>query len=614
MTSMKSTPDMNDSNDMNDMNDSNDSNEMLDQHESLAAPDGARPAAAPGREGSPLASLLSRIHGVRRRRAVVRTVVGLSILGLAIAAAVAGLFLVDWNFSLSRLWRLSLLAAAIAAVAWVCVSRVRPWLTVRESDLDLAMLVEREQGIDSDLVAALQFEQPGSGGWGSDVLRSAVVDYVADFGETWSIPTRVPQAALVRRLGWLAAAVAGIAAAALLRPDFATVFLNRMLLGGMHYPTKTRIESLAIGGERVEFAAGRAAVVKTPLGQPLDVAVGLAGRIPESGRVRLTQIDDGTEASLELAADPARSAGAFAARLPKLTHSVRAEVFVGDAWSDPIVVEVVPLPIIEAEVSVAPPDYAQAASLDEPLPAGARQVAVLEGSAVGVSVSCPNKKLRSAVVVVGSEEYPLVEQASPAGAPRWMLPAAGSPLAAIAKPMAVEVRVIDEDGLAPATPVTLVIRVKPDARPRVAAEMLTTVVLPTGSPRLSWRVADDHGIRAVVVVLEPVTAAGETEATSIAVAPMPPAGWIAGDRLPLEGSVRVPLAALGLKKGDQVRVTLTATDYRGSGKGQTSSSEPIVLDITDVSGILAALSETDERSAKQLETIIERQLGVGGTR
>ena len=78
--------------------------------------------------------------------------------------------------------------------------------------------------------------------------------------------------------------------------------------------------------------------------------------------------------------------------------------------------------------------------------------------------------------------------------------------------------------------------------------------------------------------------------------------------------MRVPLAALGLRKGDQVRVTLTATDYRGSGKGQTSSSEPIMLDITDESGILAALSETDERSAKQLETIIERQLGVGGTR
>jgi hypothetical protein len=76
----------------------------------------------------------------------------------------------------------------------------------------------------------------------------------------------------------------------------------------------------------------------------------------------------------------------------------------------------------------------------------------------------------------------------------------------------------------------------------------------------------------------------------------------------------VPLAGLGLKKGDQVRVTLKATDYRGSADGQTASSEPIVIDITDEAGILAALSEADDRSAKQIETIIERQLGVGGTR
>lgn len=588
-------------------------NEMTDQHESIATPGAARSAAQSG--GAPaLAPLRSRINGVRRRRAAVRMAVGLSILGLSIVTALAGLFLIDWIFSLSRPGRLGLVLSAVAAVAWVGFKRVRPWLTVRESDLDLAMLVERQEGIDSDLVAALQFENPGSGGWGSDDLRSAVVDYVADFGKTWSIPTRVPQAALVRRLAWLAAAVAGLAAAAVLRPDFATAFVNRMLLGGMHYPTKTRIESLAVGGEPVDHARGGVAVVKTPLGRPLDIAVGLAGRIPASGRVRLVRIDDGTEVNLELLPDPSRPSGGFMARLPKLTDSVRAEVFAGDAWTDPIVVQVVPLPIIDAEVSATPPGYARAAGADEPLPAGSRQVTVLEGSAVGVSVSCANKKLRSVVVVVGGEEYPLVETAAPKGTPMWTLPAAGSPLAAVAKPTAVEIRVVDEDGLAPATPVTIAIRVKPDARPRVAAEMLTTTVLPTGAPRLSWRVADDHGIREVAVVLEPVTAAGEAAAKSIAVVSMPPAGWIAGDELPLEGSVRVPLAALGLTKGDQVRVTLKATDYRGAGKGQSSTSEPIVLDITDEAGILAALSETDERSAKQLETIIERQLGVGGSR
>jgi hypothetical protein len=151
-------------------------------------------------------------------------------------------------------------------------------------------------------------------------------------------------------------------------------------------------------------------------------------------------------------------------------------------------------------------------------------VTVLEGSAVGVRVACANKKLRSAAVVVGGEDYPLVEARSPAAPAAaqstWVLPAAGSPLAAVAKPTAVEIRVIDEDGLAPATPVTLAIRVKPDARPRVAAEMLTTTVLPTGSPRLSYRVADDHGIREIAVVLEPVTTAGEAAAKSITVAPL----------------------------------------------------------------------------------------------
>ncbi len=563
---------------------------------------------------SPLAPLRGRIRSVRRQRAAVRIAVGLSILGLAIAAAVATLFLVDWMLSLPQLGRVGLLLGAAVAVAWVWSKYGQPWLTVRESDLDLAMLVEREQGIDSDLVAALQFERPGSGGWGSDVLRGAVVDYVADFGKTWPIPARVPEAAILRRLGWVAAAFAGIGVSVAVWPDVAAAFVNRMLLGGMHYPTKTRIESLAIGGTAVDVAAGARTVVKTPLGQPLEFSVGLAGRIPDSGRVRLTRIDDGTEASLDLAADPALPAGAFAARLPKLTDSVRAEVFAGDAWTDPIVVEVVPLPIIDASLAATPPDYAQAATAAEPLQKGSRQLTVLEGSTVGVSVSCVNKKLRSAAIVVGDGDYPLEEQVSPAGTSNWTLPAAGSPLASLAKPTAVEIRVVDVDGLAPAAPVMLVIRVKPDARPRVAAEILTHTVLPTGSPRLSWRVADDHGIRDLLVVLEPLTAAGEAAAQSLAVVSMPPTGWIAGDQLPLEGSLRVPLAGLGLKKGDQVRVTLKATDYRGSADGQTASSEPIVIDITDEAGILAALSEADDRSAKQIETIIERQLGVGGTR
>jgi hypothetical protein len=593
---------------------------MNDTHE--RSPSRSLADAVPAQQGSPLAPLRSRIHDVRRRRAAVRIAAGLAILGLALAVAVAGLFLVDWAFAVSRPGRLGLLAAAVAGVAWVFHRYVRPWLAVRESDLDLALLVEREQRIDSDLVAALQFEGTGSGGWGSDDLRSAVVEYVADFGRSWSIPTRVPHAALGLRLGWLAVAVGCLALAAIARPDFARAFVNRMLLGGMHYPTKTRIEMLALGGEPIDLASGTTAVVARPLGQPLDVAVGVAGSIPEAGRVRFTRIDDGTEASLDLLAESGGPPGAFSTRLPKLTDSVRAEVFAGDAHTDPVVVRVVPLPVIDVAVSAMAPDYARPAGADEPLPAGARQVTVLEGSSVGLQVSCANKSLRSATVVVDGTEHPLEQRASRSGRPAWTLPTAGSPLAAIAKATSVEVRTIDEDGLSPAAPVTIAIRVRPDARPRVATAMLTTTVLPSGTPKLSWRVADDHGISELSLVMEPLpagdsgvaAAAGTPIVRPVPVADMQPSGWVAGDRLPLEGSLRVPLAALGLRKGDQVRVVLRATDYRGAASGQTATSEPIVLDITDEAGILATLSETDERSAKQLETIIERQLGVGGTR
>ena len=46
----------------------------------------------------------------------------------------------------------------------------------------------------------------------------------------------------------------------------------------------------------------------------------------------------------------------------------------------------------------------------------------------------------------------------------------------------------------------------------------------------------------------------------------------------------------------------------------TAQSEPIVFQVTDESGILAGLIEADEKSARQLDQIIQRQLGIGEAR
>jgi hypothetical protein len=82
----------------------------------------------------------------------------------------------------------------------------------------------------------------------------------------------------------------------------------------------------------------------------------------------------------------------------------------------------------------------------------------------------------------------------------------------------------------------------------------------------------------------------------------------------LRDTFRIDLAALKLNKGDELRVTFIATDYRGDAEPQTSYSEPVLLNVTDRQGILSGLLETDEDSAQQLDAIIRRELGIGETR
>jgi hypothetical protein len=198
--------------------------------------------------------------------------------------------------------------------------------------------------------------------------------------------------------------------------------------------------------------------------------------------------------------------------------------------------------------------------------------------------------------------------------------------------VAYEIRIVDEDGLGADMPLVGSIRVKPDAPPRVTADVQTRLVLPAATPRLAWRVADDHAIARLEIVVEPVSVAGDADAQAdisgeptgprpgrtttipVALSKSANADWVGGDRLPLDGVVTVNLDGLGLTAGDQVRVIARAIDYRGDAAGQAAESEPILLEVTDERGILAGLLKSDERSVEQLDAIIDRELTVGGAR
>lgn len=587
-------------------------------------------AAPRDRGGDRLTALKSRIAQVGRRRRFMRRLSAASRLALAIVIAAAVLFLVDWIFAPGRLARLLMLLVAAAAIARVYWRRVRPGLAARESNADIALLIEKQQGIDSDLVAALEFSN-GTTAPGSADLRDAVVDYVADFGRTWQMPREAVDPKLRRRLAWLAFAVAVAGAAVAMRPDFAAAFVNRMLLGLAHYPTRTRIESLTIAGQSVDPAPWAAASVPCPLGRPIAFEVGIAGETPRLVRLRLASVGAGGTTEIDLVPDAADNSTTYSARLPRLAESVDAQVFAGDAWTEPVRVRAIAPPLVDLTLSTTPPAYA--GGRVERAPQGARQVTVLEGSRVDLALRCTNKKLASATLVIDGAEHPLQPRgADGASDAEWELAGAASPLARLDRSIAYEIRIVDEDGLGADMPLVGSIRVKTDAPPRVTADVQTRLVLPTATPRLAWRVADDHAIARLEIVVEPVSAAGNTDAQAdisgepagprpdrtatipVALSKSGSADWVGGDRLPLEGVATVKLDGLGLKLGDQVRLIARAIDYRGEAVGQSAESEPILLEVTDERGILGGLLESDERSVEQLDAIIDRELTVGGAR
>jgi hypothetical protein len=552
---------------------------------------------------------------LRRRRQAVRWGTGYAALALAVLWALAAAFLVDWTFELSKPARLLSLLIYVGVVVWVARRFTLPYLGQHETDLDMALMVERQQKIDSDLVAALQFESQEAPKWGSVQLEHAVIDYVAEFGKGWNVFEGFSRQELVRRAAALTGTVALLGLAVAVFPLHSAAFLNRFLLGSAHYPTRTSIDQILVNGMPVTISPGGDYVVKTAYGKPLRFEVHSSGELPEAGRVDLETVGSSLRSTVDLPrakdSKPGDAQAEYAGQLPKLVDSLYFQVYLGDAWTDPIELRVIPLPVVDLTLTPTPPSYAKELDNANDAPAGARQISVIEGSQVGFALDCTNKRLSEASLLVDGKAYPLAETADSQHPGRhWSLKTAGTPLERIDKPTRYEVQVVDEDGMKLEQPIQGFIRIKADQRPRVSADVVTRFVLPSGTPVIDYRANDDYGIGKLLIHVQSSRGeSAETQEKTLELVRLKEP--ILRDKLPWKGTYKLDLAPLGLTKGDQVKVTLEAVDYRGAAAGQSATSEPLVLQVTDESGILAAISESDERSARQLDAIIKRQLGIG---
>jgi hypothetical protein len=570
-----------------------------------------------------LLSLQSEIAVLRHKRQSVRFATAYCGVVSAMLWTLAAAFFIDYMVEGGLAFRGALLAGVVAIGVWAWQRYAKPWLRQRESILDVALLVEDQlraarEPLGRDLVAALQFESPEAAEWGSVALERVVVADVARESEAIDVMSGVPTEVLARRALIMFVTV-GIAVAAIaFFPGHAVAFINRLFLGRMHYPSATQIDKIVINGKELPPAIGREPVpVACPQGQPLEIQVFGTGELPERGRMELAITAD-RKLTIDLPAvvkaeDLAEHEWtAYVGKLDRLNDSARYQIFLGDAWTDPARIELVPMPVVDCRLIVAPPEYARAALANQrnaPSP-GSRNLEVLEGSRVIVEVTCHNKPLASVAITIGDKHYPLVK--TDEASRQWRLEPAGTPFAAVASELDYKIAATDEDALAPERSPQGTLRIKMDRPPRISAQVKTKYVLPTGKPVIEFRADDDYAvarIEAKATVLRETAGDPErlerpplvvaTGSPTIADANGQPRAFVA------------PLAALGLQKGDRLELVFEAIDYRGDLAGKSTVADPLVFYVTDVAGIESAVTEIDPVLEQQIQSLIQDQLGIG---
>ena len=558
-----------------------------------------------------LAQLRRCLDRLRRRRRGVRRAIAYSAVAIALGWTLAAAFLADWLLDLSRLQRAVVLLAAAGLLAWAVRRFALPWLGQRETLVDVALLVQKQEHIDSDLVAAIQFESAEASRWGSVQLEQAVIDRVAGASKGLRPLLGLPRERMRRRLALAAATALVLAAAAGRYPDHARVFLHRLLLDSRHYPTRTIIDSVAINGRTIDLDGPADAQVPAAYGLPVRFVVAGQGELPLAGEARVRSASSGLEVAVLL--EPGTGPGVFAGELPRLIEPAVCQFYLGDAWTDPIRLEMLLPPVVDVELDVTSPAYAGAegAPTRQTL-SGLRQLAVAQGSRVHVRILADKPLERAEVTIEGSRHETVCQGPLADNSARelWALDPRGTPLESLTEPIRYVIQVRDADGLELERPIEGVIRVKVDHPPQIAGSALTQLVLPTARPTISLSASDDYGLSQVAILAEVVRADGSPGGKAEQVVHAIPAG-----QAPLKSFQvrhRLSLTQLQAGKGDQVKVTLRAIDFRGAGQeGKPALSEPLLFQVTDERGIYAAMAEVDRESARQLQAMIEQQIDVG---
>jgi hypothetical protein len=251
------------------------------------------------------------------------------------------------------------------------------------------------------------------------------------------------------------------------------------------------------------------------------------------------------------------------------------------------------------------------------------RLTVLEGSRVDLVLRSENRKqLRSVRAELRTIEGVTWHDLECLDESRceWRLSGTQAPaLDRVAHEVEFNVHIVDADGLHPLRLAGGLVRVQADMPPDCIAASVHRVVVASATPTVAYRVNDDFGIAQVRIQVQVERADEQPEGTPDQ-SPTPEIHWVTPsdvsfplreDQLPLRGKCSISLTPWKLEKGDQLRLTVQTSDYRGSQAGDSASSEPLYLRVSDEAEVLAAILDADRQTEKDLDEMIDRQLGLG---
>lgn len=517
-------------------------------------------------------------------------------------------FVSDWSLHLSLPVRGIILFGWSAACLWTIKRLIWPVVTIRESLDDVAVLVERKLGIDSDLVAALQFDVSSARTWGSTTLIDALIDDVAGMSSSLNFALAFTYRPLPNSVAAVGLTLLIVALGMVILPEQTATFSNRFLLGSASYPTSTVIQLLEINQQTIDpQPRARVSPIRVRVGQTVSLKVHCSGNLPGTGIARLADRSGESRNQITLRPSPL-DCSILAGELPHVGDSFHLQILVGDAVSPFIDIDVIPDPAVDVAWEVSAPHYATTSLEPSDVMIQSYQLSVLENSSLKLKLVSPNKRLASAQLTADGVCYHLVPANHADGSPpTWTLPD-GTPFESVQRPLQYEIQVVDQDFLTLERPVTGQLRIRPDLPPRIVVKAVTRRVLPSARPKIDYVVQDDFGVASVEATVRISREDGRTTEHEMLIKSIEP------NEQPVKlfsGQQTLPLAAYELKKGDEIILVLKAIDWRGGAEGQFTLGEPVIFPVTDLDGILNDIGEEDKKSAKQLDEILKRELEIG---